>query len=158
MRTRHGFTLIEMVITMVILGLLLGGSTHLITNVMRAWTLGQELIPMTSQGGLAMERMVREIRRGRWSTVSQPSGTGSLQFTNDQGQVMRIDQTGAPADAIYLNGQLLAPGVQVNSLEFTLLADQVVGIALIMSRTDTGRTGQVELEVPLRSAVHVRNN
>lgn len=62
MRTSKGFTLIELVIVITIIGIIAGVAGFVLLGAVDAWTFKFNRADLLSDGRLAMNRMVREIR------------------------------------------------------------------------------------------------
>lgn len=75
-RAKSGVTIIELVITIVIVGVLVGSSSMFIKETMDIWRFMSFRNEVVGRGRLALARMVREIRRVR-DTVSVITATSS---------------------------------------------------------------------------------
>jgi len=65
MKNQKGFSLIEMMIVVVILGLIGLGLVTFFSGGTRAWVTGQYQLEAQRNARLSMDRMVREIREGK---------------------------------------------------------------------------------------------
>ncbi|MBF0136338.1 MAG: prepilin-type N-terminal cleavage/methylation domain-containing protein [Magnetococcales bacterium] len=158
---RTGFTLIEMVITITLLGILMSAGGSMLADAYRAYLSSMHLTPIPSQAKAIMERMIRELRGGTASTVTQPSGSGSIQFTNDQSATVNFNQSGASATTIYMilsgTSNALAENIKQNSLSFTWNSTlKLVTISFTIQKTLSGLGGST-VDVPFRTSVFVRN-
>lgn len=166
LRIRHskGFTLIEMVITIVIVGIISGIAAMIILESMTAYSKGKNLSDVHYQARLAMERMTREIR-----TVRQPGEIGTVAIGtitgNPTSSLIFTDLTGTnityALGGTTLNrtpGGTLATGV--TTLQFrhyddtntlTTVAASVWTIEIFM--TDTQGTDSLQM----RTRIHPRN-
>jgi len=61
---KHGFTLIELMIVLVILGLITLGAVSFFGGGMRSWISGQFQLQAQRETRIALDRMVKEIREG----------------------------------------------------------------------------------------------
>ncbi|MBF0175463.1 MAG: prepilin-type N-terminal cleavage/methylation domain-containing protein [Magnetococcales bacterium] len=160
--TRHhggktGFTLIEMVITITIMGIFLGVAGRMTAGVYSAYTANMYLNPLPSKAKAAMERIIRELRSATAASVTQPTGSGSIQFTNDQGTTILLNQTGSPVTTVFMNSVALVEDVAQNSLQFTWdTTKNLVTINFTMQVVMRGLGGST-ITVPFRTAVYVRN-
>ncbi|MBF0425532.1 MAG: type II secretion system protein [Magnetococcales bacterium] len=75
-----GFTLVEILLVILIMGILTGISAPLIGNYVEAYLQARDLNGVTSQGRLAMARMTRELREGT-DFVGTPFNSTQVQFT-----------------------------------------------------------------------------
>jgi len=66
---RKSFTLIELVIAIMIVGMLSLGLAYIITSGLKVWSSGQSRSDITDQGRIALERMSREVRQAARNTV-----------------------------------------------------------------------------------------
>ncbi|MBF0178931.1 MAG: type II secretion system protein [Magnetococcales bacterium] len=163
-----GFTLIEMVMTLTIISIVAGvGATSMIGGF-NAYLTARDMEPMASNARLALQRMSLELRNSVSCTgISQPGGLGSLQFTNDQGRLILVNQgADGTKNAIYMKFDadptewLLAPNVEANSLRFQItscldpIKPGLVTLSFTMATTTT--KGDV-LRLPFRTSVYVRS-
>lgn len=88
-----GFTLVELIVAIVLLGLLAVVGTHMVSGTMIAAYATTQDYSSGSQARYAMERMVREIREMQFGvsgySITSKSAT-SLEFTKENGTVVRI--------------------------------------------------------------------
>jgi len=73
LKNRKGFSLIEMMVVVVILGLIVLGLVTFFTGGAKSWVAGQSQLKAQREARQAIDRMVREIREGK-NTVSGSSG------------------------------------------------------------------------------------
>lgn len=120
-----GFTLIEMVVTLIVAAVLFGIGATVISGGFRTYFLGREITQNDWQGRLALERMTRELR-----TVSTPTaadlniGTvGQITFNDFAGNTVVYRQTGNTIERSQNAGafQPLADNVSTTSLSFSYL-------------------------------------
>jgi len=62
---KEGFSLIEMMVVVVILGLIVLGLVTFFTGGVKSWVAGQSQLTAQRNARQAMDRMVREIREGK---------------------------------------------------------------------------------------------
>src|SRR5712692_2113034 len=87
-----GFTLTEMVVTLLVAGVLFGLGATVISGGFRTYFLGREIAQNDWQGRLALERMTRELRTVRTAT-NPPIPPGDLNI-NTGGQITFVDFAG----------------------------------------------------------------
>ena len=121
---KRGFTLIEMTIVIVILGILAAFSTPLLLSTFRAFETNQTNLVTLTKMRYATERMAREIREVRFAggVYAIVMGATSLQFTKNDaaGTVVTITsapplatlQYSTPAMSATLTDQVAANGLQ----------------------------------------------
>ncbi|MBF0273392.1 MAG: type II secretion system protein [Magnetococcales bacterium] len=162
-----GFSLIEMVITLIIISIVAGVGTVSMSNSFNAYLTARAIEPLAGNARVVLQRLRKELRNAASCTgISQPGGAGTLQFTNDQGRIILVNQGATATNAIYMtfNGDgvewLLAPSVESNSLRFQVspctggLTPGLVTFSFTMTATTTD--GSV-LRLPFRTAVYVRS-
>ena len=122
--SERGFTLIEMTMVIVIIGLLAAFSTPLLLGTFQAYETNQTNLVTLTKLRYATERMAREIREVRFAggVYNIVMGATSLQFTkNDSaGTVVTITsapplatlQYSTPAMSATLTDQVAANGLQ----------------------------------------------
>jgi len=91
-RRNLGFTLIEMVVTLLVAAILFGLGATVISGGFRTYFLGREIMQNDWQGRLALERMTRELRTVRTAT-NPPIPPGDLNI-NTGGQITFVDFAG----------------------------------------------------------------
>ena len=64
-KNKKGFSLIEMMVVVVILGLIVLGLVTFFTGGVKSWVAGQSQLTAQRNARQAMDRMVREIREGK---------------------------------------------------------------------------------------------
>ena len=72
-KNKKGFSLIEMMVVVVILGLIVLGLVTFFTGGTKSWVAGQSQLKAQREARQAMDRMVREIRHGE--SISAGSNT-----------------------------------------------------------------------------------
>ena len=162
-----GFTLIEAIITIVIVGIISIIAVMIILEAVKANSKEQNLSNVHYQAGLAMERMAREIRsinvQGNIGTVAIGTITGnptnSLIFTDLTGTNITYSLSGQTLNRT-VGGVSSALAAGVTTLEFrhydiaSALTTSALAVWIIdVSMTDT----QVADSLPMRSRVHPRN-
>src|SRR5712692_9327865 len=121
-----GFTLTEMVVTLLVAGVLLGLGATVISGGFRTYFLGREITQNDWQGRLALERMTRELRTVRTATPADLdiSAAGQITFADFAGDTIAYRQTGNTVERSQNGGafQPLADNVSAASpLSFTYL-------------------------------------
>jgi len=94
-----GFTLIEMTMVIVILGVLAAATAPLLTNSFRAYETNQTNLVTLSKLRYATERIARELREVRFNGTNYQIGTMTatvLSFTKNDAASTVVTITGAP--------------------------------------------------------------
>ena len=77
LKSQKGFTLIEIIIVIVILGIVSAITIKFLTDGLRIYTMTVNQKTLFDEGNLALERMCRDIRDARSITTPAPGGSGS---------------------------------------------------------------------------------
>lgn len=118
-RKRYGFTLIEAVMVIALIGIISVGIGSFILTATQAWVLitGREAAINTSR--TAMNRMTAEMRRIMRPSAIIVANPAECQFTDLDGQTIDYRQDGAN---LMRNADILAAGLETPSgLAFTYL-------------------------------------
>ncbi|MBF0124495.1 MAG: prepilin-type N-terminal cleavage/methylation domain-containing protein [Magnetococcales bacterium] len=162
-----GFTLIEMIITMIVLVILFGLGGQILATGFRSYFTTSDLAPLPAQGEMAMERMWRELRDASWLSICPAGCVGSSQasitLTNaTTGLVYRFSEVTTPSvgTSIYMNDAPLMDNLDPGSLLFTIdpsrhLVTINFRIRKALTVTATANTGSGSAVVPFRTAVLV---
>jgi prepilin-type N-terminal cleavage/methylation domain-containing protein len=105
-RPQPGFTLLEMVLAIVLLGILAAATAPLFAGAYKAFSATRDNIDRVGEMRYAMERMARELRQVRYAAgayVIAPVGSGqtSISFTRDDGTVVTFNANGANLEIGY---------------------------------------------------------
>ncbi|MEO5344883.1 MAG: prepilin-type N-terminal cleavage/methylation domain-containing protein [Magnetococcus sp. YQC-9] len=168
-----GFTLIEMIITIVIISIVAGTSVVSLSNGFKAYMTARAIEPMASNGRIVMERLRKEIRNAQSCTgITQPSGSNSIQFINDQGRTVLVNQGASPTNAVYMTFNndgtqwLLGQNVAANSLQFVRTTCNGAGqaapikpglVTISFTMTSTMPDGST-ITLPFKTSVYVRSS
>lgn len=117
MKKSAGFTLIEIIITIVIVGILAGIAALIILQGTRSYTEGQVRSNVHYQARYAMERMAREVRliRACGDIAGPANPAASLTFTDIDGNAVTF---GAGGTDLLRNADILARGVTALQFRF----------------------------------------
>ena len=105
-KNQKGFSLIEMMVVVVILGLIVLGLVTFFTGGAKSWVAGQSQLEAQRNARQAMDRMVREIREGK--NVISGSNTSKI-------KVDYLDSFAKDPVTYQLNGTILEREVNSNS-------------------------------------------
>ena len=120
----RGFTLIEMVVAIVLVGLLASLGGLLMGKAFDAYTGARDIVTVAVPGQVALEQMVREIRQVRSQTVKDiPLWSPTVfEFYDTSGRFIRYYQAGSQlmqsADG-GVTGQPMADGISNLSFIYT---------------------------------------
>ncbi len=150
-----GFTLIEMVLVIMVTAILAAVGARGIAAGFESYLTAESLACNADRGRLAVERIMMELEGAAYQSLSQPDGSGSLQFTTSGGDTMLISASATAADTLVM--QVNGGGEKIllqdlGSVVFTVGVDSVVTIELTVQKNlHDGAT----LSLPLKSAVYM---
>jgi prepilin-type N-terminal cleavage/methylation domain-containing protein len=125
---QQGFTMLEMIITLVIAGVLATVGAMIMSSGFRTYFLGRELAQDAAHGTLALERITRELRTIRSATAADldiaPAAPTKITFTDVDGNTIAYGLSGG---SVNRNAQPLADNV--SDLTFTYLRNDGVNSA-----------------------------
>ena len=114
MKHTRGFTLIEFVIVITLIGILSAIASLILNQHFKGYFASKDLMALEIKTNIATNNLIRELKSAENLIAF---GTTTLTFVNQQGQTVVID----------LNGTTLRR--QENSGSFQTLCDQVTGVA-----------------------------
>ena len=141
--TVSGLTLLELIMTMVIVAILAGGGALFLVQGTNLWTKVTFQQDAMSQADVALEHMQREIAQIKDDSSISTATSSTLAFTTIGNQSVQYQYT-AGTGALTRNGQTLAGGVQAAPFQYwdvkgqTLASPQVIPPA---TKTDIWRIG-----------------
>lgn len=136
MRRVEGWSLAELVLVVVILGILGAFVAPIVVNAMRAYDSSQTSVATYSKMRYAIERLSREVREVRRSTANSAlfdissMTAATLTFFKYDGTEVTVAGSGATLTLRYLNSTNVA----------AVLTDQVSSFSLAYFQTDASTT------------------
>jgi len=148
---QKGFSLIEMMVVVVILGLIVLGLVTFFTGGARSWIAGQRQLEAQRNARQAMDRMVREIREGELIESSSGEKYIEVSFPDSFAKSNVIfSWSGFPGDPI--NRSSIPLINDVKTLNFTYPDASKVHILL---EVDVDKDGNSD--ITLNSDINLRN-
>lgn len=160
-KNKKGFSLIELIVVITILGIVILGLVTFFTGGTRSWVAGQSQLKAQRNARQAMDRMVRELRHSEKFLISK----------DDKVKVRIPDLTGAGGldyhvqyylkngDSVYRKREVIAGGSTDNiliddvlNLKFTYPEDFRIDILL---EIDVDHDGHADIS--LNTSVNIRN-
>ena len=144
----EGFSLIEMMVVVCILGLIVLGLVTFFTGGAKSWVAGQSQLKAQREARQAMDIMVREIREGNSFTISTDKKSITISYPTSFGKSSvtyslsstTISRDGSPV----INN--------VKTLEFTFTDSSKVHILLEVDVDNDGKP-----DITLNTDVNLRN-
>lgn len=148
---RRGFSLIEMMVVVVILGLIVLGLVTFFTGGAKSWVAGQSQLAAQRNARQAMDRMVREIREAKLVESSSGENYIEVSFPDSFAKSnVTYSWSGTPGDPVYRDSNSLIDNVK--DLTFTYPDVSKVHILLEVDVDDDGNP-----DITLNTDVNLRN-
>lgn len=159
-RDHGGFTLLEVVLTLIILSVAGAIGVQVIGSGMGGYAASQELLPLITRGSLALERMARELQRSsNCGSVATP--LLQVRFNDTAGNPVTFLQEGTTIQRLEGAQQvLLVEGVAPGTLS---VVKGPPGSASCLVRLEFRLQPGLEITsgpttpIPFRTEVYVRN-
>lgn len=113
--TQHGFTLIEFILTLVIMGIISVTIGRILFHSYQTFLTAQNISEVDWQGFLVLEKLVDDIHAIRSNTSISTAGTNQLVFTDVNGNTVQYQFSGT---SILRNSIVLANKAQSFSLSY----------------------------------------
>jgi prepilin-type N-terminal cleavage/methylation domain-containing protein len=118
MQKQKGFSLIELIIVIVILGIIAGMSALLLSQGFNAFFNSENILDANYQGQLAMQRMARDIQLIRSPADISTATSGQLSFTDINNNTVSYALSGSNLN-LTKNASTQTLTIGVNNLTFT---------------------------------------
>lgn len=132
-----GYTLIEIIIVIILLGILIAGSGNLLKVGFNSFNAEKNIVNANWQGSVALERMTRDLRAVRSPADITTAAANSITINDIYGNTITYQVTGAQ---LLRNTQAIADGIQSITLAYykgdtgsTLLTPLPLSAALLPS-------------------------
>ncbi|MBF0368172.1 MAG: hypothetical protein HQL52_01840 [Magnetococcales bacterium] len=147
-----------MIMVIVIMSILASVGSTMISNTMKSYFMSRDIVPLSNQGHVIMERMVRELQEGQCATVSNPGGgTDDLQFDDADSPANTIQFSQTDTE-IFMDSDILGQNIQAGSLTFNIDTSKCyVQLRFVLEYTLSDFAGGGTIEIPFQTGVHMRN-
>ena len=152
-KSQKGFSLIEMMVVVVILGLIVLGLVTFFTGGAKSWVAGQSQLKAQREARQAIDRMVREIRHGELVT--------DISINNISVDIPALGSSSAYSVTYKLSGTVIEREVNlvssplinnVKTLSFTPIGSSKVHVILEVDVDDDNNP-----DITLNTDVNLRN-
>jgi MSHA biogenesis protein MshO len=133
---QRGFTLIELVMVIVLLGVMAGVLTPFILSAMEAYTASRARADLVAKGRLALERMAREVRRAVPNSLSVVDSGNGIEFAHSCGGGRYVEQFDSYGGAFSKNNYRFKTNANRSYL-YVVGNNAMTGLATDCAATDT---------------------
>jgi len=159
MKSTRGFTLIELIIVVVLIGILSGVVSPLLYQLLKSYRVGKQINNMAVQTNIAANNVLRELKNA--SSVSTIGNT-TITFLNYQGQTIVIDLNGTNFQRNVDSGGTQTLCNNISSLSFgfydqsfatTAVAANVRYVIMSLTATDSNTSYSMIAGTTLRKLI-----
>ena len=165
-KNKKGFSLIEMMVVVVVMGLIILALVTFFTGGTRSWITGQSQLSAQRNARQAMDWMVREIREAS-NIIATATSSKKINFTNSWSPDLEYSWSGNKWDPILQGTTPLINNVQ--SLTFTYFDTSNVEVIPILTDDTAAKISKVHInlqvdvdkdsnpDITLNSDINLRN-
>lgn len=141
--TRRGWTLIELVVVMVVVSILAGGTALFLVQGTDLWSKVVFQLDAMGQGNVAIDRMARELAQIKDDSSVTTANATTFAFTSIANEAIQYQYTSSDS-TLRRNGQLLAAGVSACTFQYWNVQGQSLSAPTVIppaTKTDLWRVG-----------------
>jgi len=128
-KNQKGFSLIEMMVVVVILGLIVLGLVTFFTGGTKSWVAGQYQLAAQRNARQAMDRMVREIREAS-DIIANSTTSKEINFNTPRDPNLNYSWSGNKWDPVFRDIKSLINNVQILTFQYFDILDVEVTLPL----------------------------
>jgi prepilin-type N-terminal cleavage/methylation domain-containing protein len=128
-KNQKGFSLIEMMVVVVILGLIVLGLVTFFTGGTKSWVAGQYQLAAQRNARQAMDRMVREIRKAS-DIIANSTTSKEINFNTPWDSNLNYSWSGKKWDPVFEDINSLINHVQILTFQYFDILDVEVALPL----------------------------
>jgi len=144
LKNKKGFSLIEMMVVVVILGLIVLGLVTFFTGGTKSWVAGQYQLTAQRNARQAMDRMVREIR-GASGIIANSTTSKEINFNTPWNSNLNYSWSGKKWDPVFEDINSLINNVQILTFQYFDILD--VEVALPLTEETASKISKVHIDL-----------
>jgi len=143
-KNQKGFSLIEMMVVVVILGVIVLGLVTFFTGGTKSWVAGQYQLAAQRNARQAMDRMVAEIRKAS-DIIANSTTSKEINFNTPWNSNLNYSWSGKKWDPIFEDINSLINNVQILTFQYFDILD--VEIALPLTEETASKISKVHINL-----------
>jgi len=143
-KNQKGFSLIEMMVVVVILGLIVLGLVTFFTGGTKSWVAGQYQLAAQRNARQAMDRMVREIREAS-DIIANSTTSKEINFNTPRDPNLNYSWSGKKWDPVFEDIDSLINHVQILTFQYFDILD--VEVTLPLTEKTAAKISKVHIDL-----------